>query len=105
MDEESIAEALERKLKVKPGSLLFVQTTTPMKKLPRLCSRFRCFTRDSVWTDRSDEVSLTNSVDQTMRSSLAAHGDNHCGRIARLLGILNKKVTSIYRHRIATAHH
>ena len=57
MDEGSIAETLEKKLKVKPGSLLFLQTTTPLRKLPRLCSKFRCFTRDSVWTDRSDEVS------------------------------------------------
>ena len=58
VDEGSIAEVLEGKLKVKPGSLLLVQTTAPMKKLPRLCSKFRCFTRDSVWTDRSDEVGL-----------------------------------------------
>ena len=58
VDEASIAETLERKLKVKPGSLLFVQTTAPLKKLPRLCSKYRCFTRDSVWTDRSDEVRM-----------------------------------------------
>ena len=66
MDEGSIAEALERKLKVKPGSLLLVQTTAPLKKLPRLCSKFRCFTRDSVWTDRSDEVSLILHSNQTV---------------------------------------
>ena len=51
---------------MKPGSLLFVQTTAPLKKLPRLCSKFRCFTRDSVWTDRSDEVSLVMYGHQTV---------------------------------------
>ena len=58
MDEGSIAEVLERKLKVKAGSQLFVQTTAPLKRMPKLCSKFRCFTRDSVWTEHSDEVSL-----------------------------------------------
>ena len=62
MDEGSIAEVLERKLRVKPGSLLFVQTTVPTKKMPRLCSKFRCFTRDSVWKDRSDEVHSPDSL-------------------------------------------
>ena len=62
MDEGSIAEVLERKLRVKPGSLLFVQTTVPTKKMPRLCSKFRCFTRDSVWKDRSDEVRSPDSL-------------------------------------------
>lgn len=62
MDEGSIAEVLERKLRVKPGSLLFVQTTVPTKKMPRLCSKFRCFTRDSVWKDRSDEVRSCDSM-------------------------------------------
>lgn len=57
VDEGGIAEALERRLGVKPGALLFVQTTAPLKRLPRLCSKFRCFTRDSVWKDRSDQVS------------------------------------------------
>ena len=62
MDDGSIAEVLERKLRVKAGSLLFVQTTVPTKKMPRLCSKFRCFTRDSVWKDRSDEVRSHNSM-------------------------------------------
>ena len=83
MDEELIAEALERKLKVEPGSLLLVQTTMPMKKLPRLCSRFRCFTRDSVWIDRNNEVSLAGTVDQAMHYRSAAHRGNHCMRSAK----------------------
>ena len=69
MDEGSIAEVLERKLRVKPGSLLFVQTTVPTKKMPRLCSKFRCFTRDSVWKDRSDEVCSLGSLLAASHSS------------------------------------
>ncbi len=56
MDDASITEVLERRLKVKAGELLFVQTTVPVKRLPKLCSKFHCFTRDSVWQERSDEV-------------------------------------------------
>ena len=73
MDEGSIAETLERKLRVKPGALLFVQTTVPTKKMPQLCSKFRCFTRDSVWKDRSDEVRSHDALLAASRSS-AMHG-------------------------------
>ena len=70
MDDASIAEVLERRLKVKAGSLLFVQTTVPLKKLPKLCSKFRCFTRDSVWKDRSDEVRLPPHIRPQVRMSI-----------------------------------
>ena len=73
MDEGSIAEVLERKLRVKPGALLFVQTTVPTKKMPRLCSKFRCFTRDSVWKARSDEVRSCGAL-LAARHSSGMHG-------------------------------
>lgn len=69
MEDASIAEVLERRLKVKAGSLLFVQTTVPVKKLPKLCSKFRCFTRDSVWKERSDEVRLPPHIRPQMHMS------------------------------------
>ena len=89
MDEGSIAEVLERKLRVKPGSLLFVQTTVPTKKMPRLCSKFRCFTRDSVWKDRSDEVRFHDSLLAASRSSemhgVGQSGSSHMSRKAVMM--------------------
>ena len=82
MDEGSIAEVLERKLRVRPGSLLFVQTTVPTKKMPRLCSKFRCFTRDSVWKDRSDEVRPPGSLLAAISNS-EVHGIHILGHIAQ----------------------
>lgn len=56
MDEAQTAEVLERKLKVKPGSLLYIQSTVPLKNMQKLCSKYKCFNRDTVWKERSEEV-------------------------------------------------
>lgn len=59
VDEAQTAEILERKLKVRPGSLLYIQSMAPLKKMPKLCSKYRCFNRDTVWKERSEEVGMS----------------------------------------------
>lgn len=54
--EAETADILERKLHVEPGALLYIQSRVPLRKLPTLCSRYRCFNRDAVWVDRNPEV-------------------------------------------------
>ena len=56
MDEAQTAQILEHKLRVEPGSLLFIQARVPLKKLPTLCSLYRCFDREAAWVNRSPEV-------------------------------------------------
>lgn len=56
MGEAETADILEQKLKVAPGALLYIQSRVPLKRLPTLCARYRCFNRDAVWVDRSPEV-------------------------------------------------
>ena len=58
MDEAQTAEILEKKLKVRAGSLLYIQSTVPIKKMHKLCSKYQCFDRDSVWKERSEEVRI-----------------------------------------------
>ena len=81
MDDASIAEVLERRLKVKAGSLLFVQTTVPVKKLPKVCSKFRCFTRDSVWKERSDEVRLPPHITPQVHVSTLSFCKTFCCKL------------------------
>lgn len=59
VDEAQTAEILERKLKVRPGSLLYIQSTIALKKMPKLCSKYKCFNRDTVWKERSEEVRMS----------------------------------------------
>lgn len=62
VDEAQTAEILERKLKVRAGSLLYIQSTVPLKKMQKLCSKYKCFNRDSVWKERSEEVRIPISL-------------------------------------------
>lgn len=56
VDEAQTAEVLESKLGVDPGSLLYIQSRVPLRALPSLCSKYRCFNRDAVWVDRNPAV-------------------------------------------------
>jgi hypothetical protein len=56
VDEAQTAEVLESKLGVDPGALLYIQSRVPLRQLPSLCSKFRCFNRDAVWLDRNPAV-------------------------------------------------
>ena len=56
VDEAQTAEVLERRLKVRAGSLLYIQSNVPLHKMPKLCSKYRCFNRDTVWIDPSEQV-------------------------------------------------
>ncbi|KAK9918477.1 hypothetical protein WJX75_004356 [Coccomyxa subellipsoidea] len=97
VDEAQTAEILERKLKVRAGSLLYIQSTVPLKKMQKLCSKYKCFNRDSVWKERSEEIPYkkTSLVLSYLTSLLAEHGTAMYGNIhSAYYGELAKKFSA-----------
>jgi hypothetical protein len=90
VDEAQTAEILEKKLKVRSGSLLYIQSTVPLRKMPRLCTKYRCFNRDSVWIERSDEVS-TSHLCSTLRVPIVASARAQTEQITMLAYFVHQK--------------
>ena len=60
--EDGYLDFLKHKLRMKPGTPLYLASGAQISKLPQICSNYRCHARENFWSSAASKIAHANEL-------------------------------------------